>query len=101
MKPEAFFKMMLAGLVASLLSGSIALARDGIRTTARAPARSASAARVEAARQSVQFQTGNTDSWLCTHVSPFFCSNLFPTLSPSAGENATSKVPDRSRQSQN
>lgn len=97
MKPEALFKMMLAGLVAFPSSGSIALARDGIRTTARAPARSA--ARVEAARKSVQFQTGNTDSWLCAHVSPFFCSNLFPTLS--SGGNSTSKVPDRSRRSQN
>lgn len=31
-------------------------------------------------RRSPPFRTERTDSWLCSHVSPFFCTSLFPTL---------------------
>ena len=50
------------------------------------------------AKANVQFQTEKTDSWLCLYVSPFFCSNLYPSLSStSASSSAAAAVPDRSR----
>lgn len=97
MKSHALHRWAIAILAAAALSGSTALARDEART-ARATPRTA--ARQQTARKTAPFKSERTDSWLCNYVSPFFCSNLFPTLSSSSSGNNTStapSVPDRSR----
>jgi len=57
------------------------------------------AQRAQQAKANVPFQTEKTDSWLCLYVSPFFCSNLYPSLTSSSGSSssASAAVPNRSR----
>jgi hypothetical protein len=94
MKSQKLRKLMTAGLMASILSCALALGEE--RATPRPAAQPAAHPRTE--RRQVDFKTERTDSWLCAHVSVFFCSNLFPTLgSTNANTSQTSSVPDRSR----
>lgn len=97
MKSQMLHRLLMLGLMLSVFCSSLALAEDRGRSV-RAPAQPA--ARSQTTRKGVAFKTDRTDSWLCNHVSPFFCSDLFPTLTPSPDQSSSSttyKVPDRSR----
>jgi hypothetical protein len=82
---------------------SAALAGFAIAAPAQRPVPQRERARVaqreQQAKANVQFQTEKTDSWLCLYVSPFFCSNLYPSLTSDSGSSssATAAVPNRSR----
>lgn len=95
MKSQAI-KSALAGLLISALSIGIALAGEARPTReVRSKARSAQADSPKV----LQFRTDKTDSWLCQHVSAFFCTDLFPTLvtRPDSAPAPSGAVPDRSR----
>ncbi len=93
-------RTVMAGLMAAVLSGSMALAQDQTHSV-RERAQAKPLSRAERTQKSVAFQNEHTDSWLCLYVSPFFCSNLYPTLDSatanSTAMNPTPAVPDRSR----
>jgi hypothetical protein len=95
MKIKTLGKSLVCGLMISFLSASIGLATGDPETR---PARSAAriTSRQQATPKTTSFSSEKTDSWLCAHVSPFFCSSLFPTLSSNSGSTSL-KVPDRSR----
>jgi len=96
MKGKSVERAILAGALALSLAASASAASQRA-VPERAQARPAS--RQQATRQATAFQTVRTDSWLCLYVSPFFCSNLNPSLGSTSGNSAslTSAVPDRSR----
>ncbi len=96
MRVQKMGRIALAGWMALALAGS-APAAPQRSVPERAQTRPA--ARQQVAKTSVEFQSERTDSWLCLYVSPFFCSNLYPSLGASAGNTTTttSTVPDRSR----
>jgi len=93
MKSQVLRKVVLTGLMASILSCGLALGDE--KPAARQQAQPA--AREKTVRKQMNFKTDKTDSWLCNYVSVFFCSDLFPTLSPSNNTAAAAAVPDRSR----
>ncbi len=93
MKSQMLRKVVLTGLMASILSCGLALGEE--RPAARQQAQPA--ARGKTTRKEMSFKTEKTDSWLCNYVSVFFCSDLFPTLTPSNSTSNTAAVPDRSR----
>jgi hypothetical protein len=101
MKSQALRKTLTVGAMAMLLSASIAVAGEDAPQARTDRAAAHPAPRSQIARKNVSFQTERTDSWLCNHVSVFFCSNLFPTLGSSPTTNAPAAsalvVPDRSR----
>jgi hypothetical protein len=82
MKTKSVSRSILAGLLLSLLSAGAATAANtgGNVRMSRIERASAAASRRSEARRSEAFKSEKTDSWLCMYVSPFFCSNLVPTL---------------------
>jgi hypothetical protein len=95
MKRKALRRSIAAGFVAFILTASLGFAAGGDRS---APTKAQPATRQQTARKAIVFKSDRTDSWLCTYVSPLFCSNLVPSLPASSnGSTASSSVPDRSR----
>ena len=92
-------KALLAAAVSALLMVAATMDADS------RPAAGASISRVSAApnaagqtRRGLPFKTERTDSWLCSYVSPFFCTNLFPTLETRPGTPSPStSIPPRGR----
>jgi len=68
-------RAVAAGLLGSALFVSVGLAAE---TRMKAERRTMSRPQTERARV-VEFKTESTDSWLCEHVSPFFCPQV-PTI---------------------
>jgi hypothetical protein len=80
-----FKRTLAAGLIGSVLFAGAAFgavdrmttekSMAGKRTTTQGPRR-------------VDFKTEQTDSWLCTYVSPFFCSSI-PSVAATPQPGAT------------
>jgi hypothetical protein len=73
---------IVSGLVFSLLSAGVSTgagAEGNVRMSQIERAGAVTQVRAES-RRAQSFRSEKTDSWLCTYVSPFFCST-FPTLS--------------------
>ena len=85
MKRKTVSTGILAGLVFSLLSAGVAMGAgaEGNVRMSRIEKASAVDSRRAVSRKTETFRTEKTDSWLCNYVSPFFCTNLFPTLTTS------------------
>lgn len=99
MRTKAISKGILAGLVFSLLSAGVSMgagAEGNERMSRIGPAETVAARRAEARRVET-FRSERTDDWLCLYVSPFFCSNLFPTLTTTPNPPQTSSTPTRGR----
>jgi hypothetical protein len=99
MKTKATAKAILAGLLFSLLSASASMAAgaEGNVRMSRVEKAGAVASRATAARRIETFRSEKTDSWLCLHVSPFFCNGLFPTLPTTSDPPKAPAQPDRGR----
>jgi hypothetical protein len=99
MNSKATARAILAGLLFSLLSVSASMAAgpEGNVRMSRIERAGAVASRATAARKIETFRTEKTDSWLCLHVSPFFCNGLFPTLPTTPDPPKTSSQPARGR----
>ncbi len=82
MKSRITTTAIVAGLLFSLLSASVSMAAgaEGNVRMSRIERADAVSTRATAARRVETFRSEKTDSWLCAYVSPFFCTNLFPTL---------------------
>jgi hypothetical protein len=82
MKSKGTTKAILAGLLFSLLSASASMAAGagGNVRMSRIDRAGAVQSRAAAPRRVETFRTERTDSWLCLHVSSFFCRDLFPTV---------------------
>lgn len=95
MKTRVITKGILTGFLLSLLcTGPALLGEQRPKQIARAATPRGSQA---VARKTVEFKTEKTDSWLCDHVSPMFCADLFPKLSLVSPAELSKSVPDRSR----
>jgi hypothetical protein len=98
MRTKAISKGILAGLVFSLLSAGVSMgAPEGNVRMSRIERADTVASRNQTSRKTETFRSEKTDSWLCNYVSPFFCSNLFPTLSTPDPPPTTSSTPVRGR----
>ncbi len=81
MKSKANLTAVVAGLLFSLLSAQVTMAAaEGNVRMSRIERAQAVASRAAAPRRLETFKSEKTDSWLCAHVSPFFCTDLFPKL---------------------
>jgi hypothetical protein len=87
-------RALVAALLLSTLGAAVGLGAEPARAT-RASASSV-ATRHEQPRRTVAFGTDRTDSWLCGHVSVFFC-DVMPKLTVSGDSQVGKTVPDRSR----
>jgi hypothetical protein len=90
---------ILTGLVFSLLSAGVAMGAgaEGNVRMSRIEKAAAVDSRRAVSRTTETFRTEKTDSWLCNYVSPFFCTNLFPTLSSSPTTPQSPSTPLRGR----
>jgi hypothetical protein len=91
---------ILTGLVFSLLSAGVAMGAgaEGNARMSRIEKAAAVESRRAVSRKTETFRTEKTDSWLCNYVSPFFCTNLFPTLPSSSSTPPQSpSTPPRGR----
>ena len=79
---------LAAGVFGSILCAGTALGTEARMQTQRPVARRSAAVQGRV----VAFKPERTDSWLCTYVSPFFCSSI-PTVSstPQGGAQTTSR----------
>ena len=85
-------RALVAALLLSMLGAAVGLGAE----PARATRASSVATRHDQPRRTVAFQTDRTDSWLCGHVSVFFC-DVMPKLTVSGDSQVGKTVPDRSR----
>ena len=94
MKSRTKITAVAAGLLFSLLSASISTASsaEGNVRMSRIERAQAVTSRANAPRKVETFKSEKTDSWLCAHVSPFFC-DLFPKLEPAPAP----QTPNRGR----
>jgi hypothetical protein len=97
MKSKATAKAILAGLLFSLLSASVSMTAGAEGNVRMSQIERAGASRATAARRIKEFRSEKTDSWLCLHVSPFFCNGLFPTLPTTPDPPKNPAQPDRGR----
>jgi hypothetical protein len=99
MEPKTTAKVILAGLLFSLLSASVSMAADagGNVRMSRIERAGAVQSRAAAPRRVETFRSERTDSWLCVHVSPFFCTGLFPTLPTTSDSPKAPAQPVRGR----
>ena len=99
MKSRATVKAILAGLLFSLLSASASMAAgaEGNVRMSRIEKAGTVASRATSARRTETFRSEKTDSWLCLHVSPFFCNGLFPTLPTTSDSPKAPAQPVRGR----
>ncbi len=99
MKSKSTTKAILSGLLFSLLSAAVSTAAgaEGSERMSRVERSAAVAARTAAARRTDSFRSERTDSWLCVHVSPFFCTGLVPTLPTTPESPANTATPVRGR----
>ena len=78
-------RTLAAGLIGSaILTG----AAFGIDTRMETKKSTASGRAGTPGPRTVDFKTEQTDSWLCTYVSPFFCSTI-PSVAPVPQPGAT------------
>jgi hypothetical protein len=85
MKSKTVSRGIVSGLVLSLLSAGAATAAGAVgneRMSRIEPAAAISQRRAESRKIEI-FRTEKTNDWLCAYVSPFFCTNAFPTLTSS------------------
>lgn len=75
---------IVGGLVFSFISAGFAIAggAEGNERMSKIERATQVQERSHTARKSETFRTEKTDSWLCNYVSPFFCSSLYPSLTP-------------------
>ncbi len=99
MKSRALTTAIAAGLLFSLLSASVSMAAgaEGNVRMSRIERADAVSSRTTAARRVETFRSEKTDSWLCAYVSPFFCTNLFPTLTTTPDPPKSPTTPVRGR----
>jgi hypothetical protein len=86
----ALFKRTLAaGLIGSALFAGTAF---GVETRMTAEKSTASRRGTTQGPRTVGFKTEQTDSWLCTYISPFFCSSI-PSVAatPQPGTTTTTR----------
>lgn len=88
-------RALLGGLMLSVLAGGIATSAETRSTRVTTVARTTQAQ----PQRVVAFKTERTDSWLCSNVSVFFCTDVMPklTTTPDAGMAVAGRIPDRSR----
>jgi hypothetical protein len=84
-----FKRTLAAGLIGSVLFAGAAFGAVDRMTTERSTA--GKRATTQGPRR-VDFKTEQTDSWLCTYVSPFFCASI-PSVAatPQPGATTTSR----------
>ena len=99
MKRKTVSTGILAGLVFSLLSAGVSMGAGaaGNERMSRIERAATIESRRAESRKAETLRTEKTDSWLCDHVSPFFCTSLFPTLSPSPNTPKSPSTPARGR----
>jgi len=99
MNPRTTAKLILSGLLFSLLSATVSTAADaeGNVRMSRIEKAGAEQSRAAAPRRIETFHSEKTDSWLCVHVSPFFCTGLFPTLPTTPDSPKAPPQPARGR----
>ena len=84
-----FKRTLAAGLIGSALFAGTAFGAVDRMTTEKSTA--SRRATTQAPRR-VDFKTEQTDSWLCTYVSPFFCSSIPSVIAtPQPGATTTSR----------
>ncbi len=98
MEPKTTAKVILTGLLFSLLSASVSMGAgpEGNVRMSRIERARAVQSRAAAPRRAETFRSEKTDSWLCNYVSPLFCSNVVPTL-PTTPDASASSTPTRGR----
>jgi hypothetical protein len=99
MEPKTTAKVILSGLLFSLLSATVSMAAgaEGNVRMSRVERAQAVQSRPAAPRRVKTFRSEKTDSWLCVHVSPFFCTGLFPTLPTTSDPPKAPTQPARAR----
>jgi hypothetical protein len=99
MKRKTVSVGILAGVVFSLISAGVAMGAgaEGNERMSRIERAASVESRRTESRKAEAFRTEKTDSWLCNYVSPFFCTNLFPTLSSSPNTPTSPSTPARGR----
>ena len=82
-------RTLAAGLIGSALFAGATFGAENRMTAERTTARGRATTQ---GPRTVDFKTEQTDSWLCTYVSPFFCSSI-PTVSstPQGSAQTTSR----------
>jgi hypothetical protein len=99
MKSRAVSTGVLTGLVFSFLFASAppAYSADGNERMSRIERAGSIEQRRVTARKTESFRSERTDSWLCTYVSPLFCSNLVPALPTTPDQTKAPSTPTRGR----
>jgi hypothetical protein len=84
-----FKRTFAAGLIGSTLFAGAAFGLDERMTAERSIARARATSQ---GPRRVDFKTDQTDSWLCTYVSPFFCSSIPSVVAaPQPGATTTTR----------
>jgi hypothetical protein len=80
---------LAAGLISSAFLAGTAYGAENRMAAERSLARGRSTTQ---GPRRVEFKTDQTDSWLCTYVSPFFCSSVPSVVAdPQPGTTSTSR----------